>query len=62
MSKEDFFHIEPNPHVLAESSFDNGYSKSKQDILNIIDNHLRGPYEDKARDILYNIRREIEKL
>ena len=54
--------IEPNPHVLAESSFDDGYNKGKQDILNIIDIYLNGPYEHRATDILYSIKEEIEKL
>ena len=54
--------LEQNPHVLTGSAFDDGYSKSKQDILNIIDRYLRGPYEDKARDILYNIKEDIEGL
>ncbi len=54
--------IEPNPHILTESAFDDGYNKSKQDILNIIDRYRRGPYTDIVRDTLYNIRDEIEKL
>ena len=54
--------IEPNPHVLAESSFDDGYNKCKQDMLNIIGGYINGPYDDRARDMLYNIKKEIEKL
>ena len=54
--------IEPNPHVLAESSFDDGYNKSKQDILNIINGYINGPYTYRAEDLLYKIKEEIEKL
>ena len=54
--------IEPNPHVLAESSFDDGYNKCKQDILNMIDGYIKGPYEDRASAMLYWIKDDIQKL
>ena len=55
--------IEPNPLILAESAFDDGYNKSKQDILNIIDRYRRlGAITDVVSDILYRIKEEIEKL
>ncbi len=54
--------IEPNPHVLTESAFDDGYNKSKQDILNIIDRYRRLSSYDGVSDTLYKIREEIEKL
>ncbi len=53
--------IEPNPHVLTESAFDDGYNKSKQDILNIIEGYIIGPY-DYSLDLLYQVKEEIEKL
>ncbi len=61
MSAKDFFHIEPNPHVLAESSFDDGYNKCKQDILNIIGGYIHGPFQG-ADDLLYKIKDDINKL
>ena len=53
--------IEQNPHVLAESSFDDGYNKCKQDLLNIIDRYIHGPFQG-ADDLLYKIKDEIEQL
>jgi len=54
--------IEQNPHVLAASSFDDGYNKSKQDILNIIDVYIKGPWPFVAISMLYEVKEEIEKL
>jgi len=54
--------IEPNPHVLAESSFDDGYNKCKQDILNIIEGYIDGPYDLLKVSVLYELKRDIEKL
>ena len=54
--------IEQNPHVLTESSFDDGYNKSKQDILNIIDDYINGPWPVVYLSLLYEIKENIEKL
>jgi hypothetical protein len=46
----------------APYEFDNGYATAKIRILDIIDKYQCGPYDDKAQDILYKLRKEIEEL
>ncbi len=54
--------IEPNPLVLAESAFDDGKEEMKHQVNEVLNTFINGPYDDKSRDMLYNIREEIKRL
>lgn len=44
------------------NGFDDGKEEMKYQIKDIIDKYQCGPYDDKTQDILYKLRKEIEKL
>ena len=44
------------------NGFDDGKEEMKHQINEILNTYMNGPYDDKYRDMLYNIRKEIEKL
>jgi len=44
------------------SGFDDGKEEMKHQINEVLNTYINGPYDDKYRDMLYNIREDIEKL